>query len=101
MLGRLGIVETRPGSGSYVCDEPPTAAGSQSASSVRRAELIEFRMFLECEIARLAAERRTTTPELLPHHLVGAPRRPRLVQRVQLLDQQGSPLRLAHGRPPQ
>jgi GntR family transcriptional repressor for pyruvate dehydrogenase complex len=63
VLGHLGLIETRPGSGSYVSGEvrPDTSIDRPSRESLF--ELFEFGLALETEIVQLAAERRTT-PQL-------------------------------------
>jgi DNA-binding FadR family transcriptional regulator len=49
-----GIVETRPGSGTFVADVPPRAALPHDASP---SDLLEARELIEPAIARLAAQR--------------------------------------------
>src|SRR3954470_17031352 len=49
-----GIVETRPGSGTFVVDVPPTADLPHDASP---SDLLEARELIEPAIARLAAQR--------------------------------------------
>jgi GntR family transcriptional regulator, transcriptional repressor for pyruvate dehydrogenase complex len=62
VLGALGLVEARQGSGIYVCNNVPTVTRaftlsvSPDAESIER--LFEFRSTLEVETARLAALRR-------------------------------------------
>lgn len=60
VLGHLGLIETRQGSGSYVTGQPADVATStEPATAAELFELFEFRLALESEIAQLAAQRRT------------------------------------------
>src|SRR3954471_3817160 len=63
-LGVQGVIETRPGSGSFVAPDArerlPAAALARDASPT---DLLEARALIEPEIARLAAQRGRPDPE--------------------------------------
>lgn len=68
VLGHLGLIETRPGSGSYVTGSVHDGDRDiRPPSADELFELFEFRLALESEISQLAAQRRT--PVQLAHIL--------------------------------
>jgi GntR family transcriptional repressor for pyruvate dehydrogenase complex len=61
MLVSAGLVETRPGRGTYVAAEPPLRPAGPPLTQTEVEELVEARVVIEVELARLAAQR--ATPE--------------------------------------
>jgi DNA-binding FadR family transcriptional regulator len=65
-LESMGLVETRPGSGTFVAQRERTSAdGSFPATDENPAELMEARIALEVAVARLAARRVPANAEAL------------------------------------
>ncbi len=58
-LAMIGVIEIRHGQGVFVAEPPPIPHDPAEESKVITPELLEARRFIEVELARLAAERRT------------------------------------------
>ena len=72
-LAMIGVIEIRHGQGVFVAEPPIPRDQPDAEPKVITPELLEARRFVEVELARLAAERRTeedlaAMQELLDHH---------------------------------